>query len=231
MTRKKRLFDLVFLLLSLPLMVPLALCVALCHLVIEGRPLMHRAERVGQNGRPFQQFKFRTLPVSAQTRQGVTGGHKTQGISQFAQVLRRSRLDESPQLINILRGEMSWVGPRPPDPTHVAARADDFAQVLRSRPGLTGLATLVMHRYEDRVLRRCSTPETTEAVYLRRSLPKKLKLDLLYQHRQTKAGAIWFDLWLIAKSVRAVLRSPASQRLQGSARSERRPKAATIRTI
>jgi len=231
MTRAKRAFDLGFLLLSLPLMVPLAAIVTLLHLFMEGRPLIYRALRVGQDGQPFHQFKFRTLRAEKRSDQGVSGGYKTQAISRFAQGLRRCRLDELPQLVNILRGEMSWVGPRPPDPTHVAARPDHFARVLQSRPGLTGLATLLLHRYEDRLLRDCQSHQETEAVYLRRCLPKKLKLDLIYQRRLAKAGAIWVDLWLISKSVAAVLRRPEPGQGPRAKRRAHRPKPATIRTV
>lgn len=231
MTRAKRAFDLGFLFLSLPLMVPLAAIVTLLHLLMEGRPLIYRALRVGQNGKPFQQLKFRTLRAEQRSGQGVSGGYKTQALSRFARVMRRSRLDELPQLVNILRGEMSWVGPRPPDPAHVAARPTDFARVLQSRPGLTGLATLLLHRYEDRLLRDCQSHQETEAVYLRRCLPKKLKLDLIYQRRVAEEGAIWVDLWLISKSVAAVLRPPETEPASGTKRIGRRPKPATIRTI
>ncbi len=231
MTPVKRAFDIGFLLLSLPLMVPLAIVVTLGHLILEGRPLIYRATRAGQNGRHFQQLKFRTLPAQATDQQGVSGGYKTKGISKFARMLRRSRLDELPQLINILRGEMSWVGPRPPDPAHVAMCPQDFARVLRSRPGLTGLATLVLHRYEDRVLQGCATRHATELVYMRRCLPKKIKLDLLYQNGQAQRGGIWFDLWLIGKSVGAVTRSGRSQGGVAKTGVRSRPKFATIRTI
>ena len=203
----KRLFDLFLVLLTAPLTLPLGIFLWLLILVREGRPAFYRARRSGQDGVPFYALKFRTMRTDAENAdQGVSGGDKTYRISRFSAILRRSRLDELPQLINVLTGDMSLVGPRPPDPRYVEMFPGVYGEVLRSRPGLTGLATLYMHRFEDRVLKDCKTREETETVYCRRCIPRKAQLDMMYQRRSRQPGAVCFDVWIIWQSVRSVLR-------------------------
>ena len=203
----KRLFDVFFVLITAVLTVPLGLVIWVLIRVREGGPVFYKAARSGQGGRVFMALKFRTMrEVDAHENTGVSGGDKTFRISRFCAFLRRTRLDELPQLFNVLRGDMSLVGPRPPDPHYVEKFPHIYSAVLRSRPGLTGLATLYMHRFEDRVLKQCSTPQETEEVYCRRCVPRKAKLDLMYQERLKEPNAICFDLWIIARSISSVLR-------------------------
>lgn len=200
-------FDLGFIFVTAPLTLPLALVIWGLILLREGGPVFYQARRSGQGGQPFLALKFRTMrDVSAPDNAGVSGGNKTFRISRFSAFLRKTRLDELPQLVNVLRGDMSLVGPRPPDPRYVDMYPQIYGAVLRARPGLTGLATLYMHRFEDRVLRDCATAEETEEVYCRRCIPRKAHLDLMYQARMAQPGAVCFDFWIIARSVRSVLR-------------------------
>jgi lipopolysaccharide/colanic/teichoic acid biosynthesis glycosyltransferase len=133
---------------------------------------------------------------------GVSGGDKAARITPAGGFLRRTRLDELPQLFNILKGDMSFVGPRPPLRRYVEACPETYAAVLRSRPGVTGLATLVFHRHEERFLAQCATPEETNRVYLRRCIPRKARLDLIYQRRQS----LCLDLWILLRTLRGVVR-------------------------
>ena len=96
--------------------------------------------------------------------------------------LRRSRLDEVPQLWNVLKGDMSFVGPRPPLRLYVERFPELYAKVLQSRPGVTGLATLVFHRHEEKLLAACRSAAETDAVYARRCVPRKARIDLIYQN-------------------------------------------------
>jgi len=139
MTPAKRLFDLVIALaLGLILLVPLALLMALMWLT-EGRPVFYVSERMRAPGQPFALIKLRTMrPAPADS--GVTGGDKSARMSRLHRILRRTRADEIPQLWNVIRGDMSLVGPRPPLRLYVEAFPDLYAQVLRNRPGITGLA-------------------------------------------------------------------------------------------
>jgi lipopolysaccharide/colanic/teichoic acid biosynthesis glycosyltransferase len=204
----KRGLDLGFILVTLPLTLPVGAVIWLLILVREGTPVIYRARRSGQNGQVFLALKFRTMREVAGPDGdiGVSGGNKTFRVTPFCARLRRTRLDELPQLLNVLKGEMTLVGPRPPDPRYVQMKPDLYARVLRSRPGLTGLATLNMHRFEDRVLKACATHEETEAVYLRRCVPRKARLDLIYQHRMARPGAVCFDLVILLRSFASVLR-------------------------
>lgn len=196
----KRGFDIVLAVaLSLLLALPFALLV-LALLVVQGRPIFYVAERMKAPHQPFRLWKLRTMRVAA-TDSGVSGGDKSARIGAAGRILRRARLDEIPQLWNVLRGDMSFVGPRPPLRLYVERFPDLYAQVLRDRPGITGLASLHIHGFEERVLAPCRSPEETDAVYCRRCIPRKARLDLIYaQHRN-----LCFDLWILWQTVSRVL--------------------------
>ncbi len=180
----KRLMDIVLALLLSVLLAPVILALALAVLLTDGRPVFFGSLRARAPGRNFRLWKFRTMTVDSADA-GVTGGDKQQRITRIGGFLRRSRLDEFPQLWNILKGDISFVGPRPPLPRYVEMFPDLYAEVLRSRPGVTGLATLVYHETEEKLLKSCLTAEQTEAVYTRRCIPRKARLDLLYAKRRT----------------------------------------------
>jgi len=200
MTPAKRAFDIV---LALLLLVPLGLVmlvVAAVVLAVDGRPVLYGAERMQAPGRPFRLWKFRTMRREAGDA-GVSGGDKAARITRTGAVLRRRRLDELPQLFNILRGDLSFVGPRPPLRDYVERFPDLYARVLRSRPGVTGLASLMLHRREERLLSRCATPEETDRIYCRRCIPIKARIDLVYQRRRS----LCLDLVILGRTLRAAL--------------------------
>lgn len=196
----KRMFDICF---ALFLLVPLSVImgiVALILLFLQGRPIFYAAHRMKTPDRPFTQWKFRTM-LCEEGDFGATGAHKSWRITPMGRFLRRSRIDELPQLFNILLGDMSFVGPRPPLREYVERFPAVYAQVLHSRPGVTGLATLIYHRHEDRILARCKSARATEAAYYRRCLPAKLKIDLIYQrHRSLR-----LDLWILWSTLKIVI--------------------------
>ena len=196
MTAGKRALDLVAALLLSVVLAPLIAVIALTILLRDGRPVLYISERMTTGPRPFQLWKFRTMRPDAGDR-GVSGGDKTARITATGRFLRRYRLDELPQLWNVLRGDLSFVGPRPPLRRYVEMEPELYARVLKSRPGITGLATLAFHRTEERLLAGCGTAEQTEAVYRRRCVPRKARLDLIYQERRT----ICFDLRLMLATV------------------------------
>jgi lipopolysaccharide/colanic/teichoic acid biosynthesis glycosyltransferase len=195
MTPAKRFADILFALIAAALLLPLILAVALAILVRDGRPVFYGSERMQAPGRPFTLWKFRTMRPGSEDG-GVSGGDKAARITATGRFLRRTRLDELPQLWNILRGDMSFVGPRPPLRRYVEMFPDLYARVLRSRPGVTGLATLVYHRHEERILARCRTAEETDRVYARRCVPAKARLDLIYARNRT----LCWDLVLILRT-------------------------------
>ncbi len=200
MTLQKRLFDLALIaIFGLPLLVVMLIVIGVL-LVTQGRPLFYPAERMRGVDQPFTLWKFRTMRV-VESDSGVSGGDKAARITPAGRFLRRGRFDELPQLWNILRGDMSFVGPRPPLREYVERFPDLYAQVLRSPPGVTGLASLLYHRHEERILSGCADAQETEAAYCRRCIPAKAKLDLMYQAR---ASVCW-DAKLVFTTLKRVL--------------------------
>ena len=110
----------------------------------------------------------------------ATGGHQSHRVTGFGRFLRKFRLDELPQLIHIFKGEMSLVGPRPPLMKYVEAFPEIYASVLKTPPGITGLATLLYHHREHEVLGKAGTTAETEQLYIDHCLPVKARLDRAY---------------------------------------------------
>ena len=197
MTPAKRLFDLALAVaLALVLAVPFALLLLWLRWQ-HGPSVFYISERMRTPDRPFRLWKLRTMTLAASDN-GVSGGDKAARITPVGRFLRRSRLDEVPQLWNILKGDMSFVGPRPPLRTYVDRFPALYAQVLHSRPGVTGLATLIFHRHEEDLLATCTSPAETDAVYARRCVPRKARIDLIYQRRRT----IWLDCAILLRTLR-----------------------------
>lgn len=195
-TPQKRLFDIASALFLLVVLSPLILWVAFLIYWRDGAPVLYVSERMKAPGVPFNLYKFRTMTKTDQNT-GVSGGDKSGRITKTGKFLRAKRLDELPQLLNILKGDLSFVGPRPPLRMYVERFPEYYSKVLRSRPGVTGLATLVFHRHEEMLLRPCQSSEETDAVYARRCVPRKARLDLIYAAHQS----VFFDLRLMFATV------------------------------
>lgn len=202
----KRIMDILVASMLLPVAVPVMAILAMILLVLQGRPVFHVSRRCTAPGRTFGLIKFRTMTVT-QNDSGASGGDKAVRITPLGHWLRAHRLDELPQLINVLRGELSLVGPRAPLPEYVDRFPDLYARVLRNRPGVTGLATVVFQGHEARLLSACRTAAETDAVYARRCIPRKARLDLIYQRRRTAM----LDLWVLAKTLDVALRPGAAR--------------------
>ena len=197
MTLTKRAFD-ILLALGLGLVLsPFFLVIALLILIFEGRPVFYISERMKGLSKPFALVKFRTMTVDQGADSGVSGGDKSARVTRLGHFLRASRLDETPQLWNVLKGDMSFVGPRPPLRQYVDRYPDIYAEVLRSRPGITGLASLYFHKHEERLLAACTSREETDSVYSLRCIPRKARLDLIYQRNQT----LCLDINVMVKTV------------------------------
>lgn len=213
MTLTKRLFDIGFTIFLAPPALAVFGVIFVLLWVREGWPVFYGSERMHAPGKGFTLWKFRTMRNVA-TDSGVSGGDKSDRITPFGRKLRRLRMDELPQFLNILRGDISFVGPRPPLRQYVERFPELYARVLRSRPGVTGLASLVFARHEEMLLRNCATPEETDAVYARRCVPRKARIDLLYQ----KHASLGLDLLLIVLTV-----ARAAGKLRGRRLPRRRP--------
>lgn len=206
MTPAKRVMDIVFaVLIGTLALIPFVIIVLV--LLREGGPVFYVSERMKTPVRAFSLYKFRTMRVSARD-QGVSGGDKSDRITPMGRLLRRARLDEIPQLWNILKGDMSFVGPRPPLRIYVERFPVLYGRVLQNRPGVTGLASLHFHRQEERLLARCRTAQETDEVYTRRCIPRKARLDLIYQHRRT----LCLDIAIIGQTFGRVIVSRVLRR-------------------
>ncbi len=190
-----RAIDILAAFIGLVVLSPLFSAIAIAIKLDSPGPVFYRAQRVGKDGRLFRLYKFRSMVADADRRgPGITATGDTR-ITPVGRFLRRTKLDELPQLINVLRGEMSLVGPRPEDPRYVALYTPEQRRVLAVRPGITSAASLV-YRHEEQLL----AGEDWETVYRTKVLPDKLAIDLAYLERRTLAS----DLKLILRTIAAV---------------------------
>lgn len=196
MTPAKRLFDLALAILLGVVLLPVIVIIALIILIRDGRPVFYISERMKTPTEGFGLVKFRSMSVT-EADSGVSGGDKTARITGTGAMLRGKRLDELPQLWNVLVGDISFVGPRPPLRQYVERFPEIYGKVLQSRPGVTGLASVRYHAHEERLLARTATPEETDAVYARACVPRKARLDLIYQKHRT----LCFDLAIMWETV------------------------------
>lgn len=189
MSRAKRALDLFGAAVGLFLLWPILLTVGLLVRLEDGGPVFFRQERVGHGGRSFRMWKFRTMVPDAER----TGGQLTVGrdprITSVGHWLRLTKLDELPQLLNVLIGEMTLVGPRPEVPRYVSMYTPGQLDVLTLRPGITDPASL-RFRDEAAVLARSADPER---VYIEAVMPEKIRLNLEYASRAT----VWSDLAVV----------------------------------
>jgi lipopolysaccharide/colanic/teichoic acid biosynthesis glycosyltransferase len=176
------------------LALPMLVIVVIIRITSPG-PVFYRATRVGRGGRLFRLYKFRSMVVNAdQVGPRITGSDDAR-ITPVGRFLRRTKLDELPQLINVLRGEMSLVGPRPEDPKYVSFYTPEQRAVLSVRPGITGAAS-VMYRHEEALL-EC---DNREERYVQEIMPAKLALDLEY----VRNVSVMRDIKLITQTLRAL---------------------------
>lgn len=171
----------------------LALC-SLAVLIFSGKPIFYRAKRVGQHGRPIEVLKFRSMSNDNAGSSVTVGGDDR--ITKVGQILRATKFDELPQLLNVVRGEMSLVGPRPEDPRFVEMFKDEFATVLSVPPGITGAASLKYHN-EAELLAGFESPEDH---YIEVLLPDKLRIESEYVQDRSVLG----NVRLILATLRAL---------------------------
>ncbi|MFG0335618.1 MAG: sugar transferase [Maioricimonas sp. JB049] len=189
----KRLFDITFATLGLILLSPLLLIVAVLVKATSAGPVFFCQERMGRGFQTFWIYKFRTMVVDAPRLGGQITAGRDPRITTVGRFLRATKTDEFPQLFNVLRGDMSFVGPRPEVPRYVEQFRDDYAELLTVRPGITDIASL-KYRHESELLGSSSDPEST---YVNEVLPDKIALGKEYLQRQS----LGLDLQLIIKTV------------------------------
>lgn len=188
----KRAFDVAAATAALLLTLPVTLAVALAILLESGGPVLYRGWRVGRDGQIFRICKFRSMFTGADRVGGAITAAGDARVTRVGRVLRRTKLDELPQLLNVLRGDMTLVGPRPEHPNYVRLYTPEQRRVLRVRPGLTGVASIA-YRNEEALL----GGEDPEALYRTVIMPDKLRLELEYLDRRS----FWSDLRIIAATL------------------------------
>ena len=189
----KRFFDFSVAAAGLVVLSPLMLLTAFLIKIDSPGRVFFKQERVGRSFRPFLIYKFRTMVQDAPQRGAAitTGGDPR--ITRVGRFLRTTKVDELPQLVNVLRGDMSLVGPRPEVPRYVEMFREDYLEILKLRPGITDLASL-KYQNESDLLGQADNPENE---YVRRILPDKIRLSKEYVER----ASFVFDIRLILKTL------------------------------
>jgi lipopolysaccharide/colanic/teichoic acid biosynthesis glycosyltransferase len=194
----KRAFDIAVSLAGLLLLVPVLAVIALLVRLSSPGPVLYRQQRVSRGGRLFELLKFRTMVVGADRlapNVSATGDPRVTRVGSF---LRRSYLDELPQLLNVLRGDMSLVGPRPETPEFVALYTPDERRVLTVRPGLAGPSTLAFMDEADLL---AGAPDPV-SFYVTTVLHDRVRTDLTYLERRS----VGYDIRLLTSQVMAIVR-------------------------
>lgn len=189
----KRTFDIVAAFFGLLILSPFLVIAALLIRLDSKGPIFFKQERVGRGFKPFFIYKFRTMVKDTQERGGVITSGEDARITWIGRILRKTKIDELPQLINILKGEMSLVGPRPEVKKYVELFRNDYEDILKIRPGITDLASL-KYRNEAFILGQTEDPDET---YIKMVLPDKIRLAKEYLNR----SSLTFDLRLILKTL------------------------------
>ena len=188
----KRLFDIVSSGLGLLLLSPLFLVLAIWIKCDSPGPVFYKQVRVGRNNKDFKLFKFRSMQVGADKKGLITvGGHDSR-VTRSGYFIRKYKLDEFPQLINVFIGDMSIVGPRPEVRKYVDLYTPEQMHVLDVRPGITSLAS-IRYRNENELLEKVDDPDQ---YYKDVIMQDKLKIDLEYVQK----ASVWFDIKLIFRT-------------------------------
>ena len=193
----KRLLDILSSLLVLILLCPLWLVIALLIVCDSRGGVFYRQIRVGKDNKDFYLYKFRTMRPDADKKSLLTVGERDSRVTRVGYFLRKYKLDEFPQLINVLKGDMSIVGPRPEVRKYVDMYTPEQMRVLSVRPGLTDLAS-IQYVHENELLAASDNPEQT---YIDEVMPAKLQLNLQYIDNQS----FWGDIKLIFQTFAAIL--------------------------
>ena len=194
----KRAMDIVLSACALAILWPLLLLIALAIWIDDPGPVFYRQVRVGRNGKTFRIFKFRSMVMDADKKGlAITVGRDSR-ITRVGAVLRKTKLDELAQLLNVLFGQMSFVGPRPEVPKYVELYTPYQRQVLLVRPGITDYASIA-YRNENDLLAGAPNPET---MYIEQIMPDKIELNMKYLREISPLA----DIRLILKTIVAVIK-------------------------
>lgn len=193
----KRLFDVVLSIISLIVLSPILLIISILIKLDSKGPILFIQGRVGKNNKDFNIYKFRTMKVESNKKGLLTLGNNDSRVTKIGYFLRRYKIDEFPQLINVIKGDMSFVGPRPELRYYVNFYNEDDMKIFKVRPGITGLASL-KYRNEVELLKAAKNPE---AFFIKTIIPDKLK----YNKEYIKKRNFFFDLKLIGLTIIKVI--------------------------
>ena len=176
-----RFFDIIFSALGLVILAPVFLAICLKIRLGSKGGSFYIQERIGKDGKPFGLYKFRTMRIGADSEGLLTVGEHDQRITRIGYFLRKTKMDELPQLLNVLKGEMSLVGPRPEVRKYVELYTEEQRKVLSVRPGITDYAS-IEYVNENELLSQAEDPERT---YIEKVMPDKIKLNMKYLEHYT----------------------------------------------
>lgn len=198
----KRIFDIIFSLLLLILLLPVLVLLAIAIKIDSKGPVFYRQERITKNGKSFRIFKFRTMVQNADKIGSLVTVGNDSRITRIGKVIRKIRLDELPQLINILKGDMSFVGTRPEVKKYVEKYTDEMMATLLMPAGVTSYAS-IMYKDEDEVISNLQKyGKTVDEIYIEDVLPEKMKYNLEY----IRKFSFGYDIRLCFKTVIGVLK-------------------------
>lgn len=193
----KRLFDIIFSLFGLIVLSPILILLAILIKIDSKGPVFFRQVRVGKLNNDFKIFKFRTMHVDSDQLGLLTLGDKDPRVTRIGYFLRKFKLDEFPQLINVLIGDMSFVGPRPEVRKYVNYYSKDDLEILNVKPGITDYAS-IQYRNEAEIIKQANDPEYA---YINEIMPEKIKLNKLYIDNNN----LLIDIKIILKTFTSIL--------------------------
>lgn len=193
----KRIFDILFSFIGLIILLPLFLLISLFILIDSPGRVFYKQKRIGKNRKDFLLLKFRSMGSGADKKGLLTVGNRDSRVTKAGYYLRKYKLDELPQLINVLKGDMSLVGPRPEVEKYVDLYNAEQLKVLSVKPGITDYASIA-YVNENELLSKVSNPEE---VYIKEIMPAKLKLNLQYIHD----SGIGNDFRIIFRTFRKII--------------------------
>jgi lipopolysaccharide/colanic/teichoic acid biosynthesis glycosyltransferase len=196
LAQMKRFFDLIAAIVGLALLIPFFLVIAVLIKLSSTGPVFYRGVRIGLNGQPFRIFKFRTMRPDAELVGSTSTGHNDPRITRIGRWLRPAKLDELPQLINVLKGEMSLVGPRPEVLEHTSEYTKEEQVILSVRPGITDYASIRFYNLNELV-----GSEDPRRTFVENYRPEKNRLRVYYVKNQSFCG----DIKLIFRTVLRVV--------------------------
>jgi lipopolysaccharide/colanic/teichoic acid biosynthesis glycosyltransferase len=196
----KRLFDILFSFIGLLLLQPFFIVIAIMIKIDSTGPVFFRQGRVGKNFRRFMIYKFRTMVVDAEKKglRITSGGDRR--VTRVGRMLRKFKIDELPQLFNVLKGDMSLVGPRPEVEEYVKLYEEDYREILKRRPGITDVSSIIF-REEEAVLENQADPE---GYYKKILLPEKIRLTKEYIEK----SSFLYDLKLVLNTLHRIFYPP-----------------------